>query len=41
MIFAASLNEWSGFEDEEEYNHSTLLMGKANAFFIPANTKQV
>ncbi|WP_036097777.1 tetratricopeptide repeat protein [Leptospira noguchii] len=37
--FAASLNEWSGFEDEEEYNHSTLLMGKANAFFYTGQYK--
>ncbi|AYV54556.1 hypothetical protein EFP84_02880 [Leptospira kmetyi] len=37
--FAASLNEWSGFEDEDEYNHSTLLMGKANAFFYTGQYK--
>ncbi|EMM99029.1 tetratricopeptide repeat protein [Leptospira noguchii] len=37
--FVASLNEWSGFEDEEEYNHSTLLMGKANAFFYTGQYK--
>ncbi|AOP34310.1 hypothetical protein A0128_10900 [Leptospira tipperaryensis] len=37
--FAASLNEWSGFEDEDEYNHSTLLMGKANAFYYTGQYK--
>ncbi|EMK09700.1 MULTISPECIES: tetratricopeptide repeat protein [Leptospira] len=37
--FAASLNEWVGFEDEDEYNHSTLLMGKANAFFYTGQYK--
>ncbi|AVQ13581.1 Tetratricopeptide repeat protein [Leptospira santarosai] len=37
--FPASLNEWSGFEDEDEYNHSTLLMGKANAFFYTGQYK--
>ncbi|EMN45197.1 tetratricopeptide repeat protein [Leptospira weilii] len=37
--FAASLNEWAGFEDEDEYNHSTLLMGKANAFFYTGQYK--
>ncbi|EMJ93170.1 tetratricopeptide repeat protein [Leptospira alstonii] len=37
--FAASLNEWSGFEDEDEYDHPTLLMGKANAFFYTGQYK--
>ncbi|WP_078130186.1 tetratricopeptide repeat protein [Leptospira alexanderi] len=37
--FATSLNEWAGFEDEDEYNHSTLLMGKANAFFYTGQYK--
>ncbi|XDD48866.1 tetratricopeptide repeat protein [Leptospira sp. WS92.C1] len=37
--FASSLNEWSGFEDDDEYNHSTLLMGKANAFYYTGQYK--
>lgn len=37
--FDKALVDWTGFEDKDEYDNPTLLMGKGNAFFYTGQTK--